>query len=190
MAQFANPFSLRGGMPGVLNEAQLNPIAQAAMQGFGISPLGGETGIAPDSGLTQDFLNRWIDTRQGKEVDLSQRRSFSRFFGSLLRSVPQVRLGEMAIPTSGVPHVPLVRGTGGRPAYPESIPFLKERPIPVREESRRNLANPFNLFMAYTGLATKNKDLARYQSTLRKSTKFGKTKLKRQLKNYGKGVSK
>jgi len=194
MAQFANPYSQRGALPGLMGLGQINPAIQAGMQGFGIDPLGGESAISPSSGVGQGLFGQSIDVYTGRPVDRAQKRSFPRFLGSLMRSIPQIRLGEQAVSPQGeIPtflgpiKLPVIEGSGGRPVYPESIPFLREYPEPVREESRKDLGKmlgpiPIGMIGALTGLTPKQKNQERDARWLATQRKIAAANIKRQQK--------
>jgi hypothetical protein len=121
-----NPFVSGGFLKEAISPSQTTPITQAVLAGLGINPLTLEQeGIDPRSGIETGRYGELIDTKTGKTVSLNEVNSVQRFLGTFLRSFPELRTSELAL-------------TGGNPVYPESIPFVDEKPIGVNPQTRRD----------------------------------------------------
>jgi hypothetical protein len=166
-AEFANPFDPEGMMPGLLKMGQLAPPWQAALSGFGIDPMTAEpTPIAPDSGVTSNWWGQLF--KEGKETSLAANRAPQRVLGGLMRSLPQVRNAELL-------------NTLGRPVYPESIPFISEKPMDVREETIRT---PEAIAGSFFGVNPRRRDLEHDKELLEEGAAFAAEKNKRQREAY------
>lgn len=178
IAQFGNPGSREyGTIAGLVNPGQLSPILQATLSAAGYNPATGETvGMSPEEPYGHDFWGNLINlTGQGSEATPGQAASARRFFGTLLRSVPQVRIGEQYM-------------AGGRSVYPESLPIPGEvRPIPVRDESRKN-ESPLGMLLQYSGLSPRTLDLKNYQDILESRVSYAKSERKRRLRKQRKAL--
>lgn len=169
MSQFLDPFAGEGKVAGILRLGQLNPIAQSVLSGMGVNPLdAGEVAIGPQEGVGADFLGRLTSAATGESTTAAAHGGFRRFLHSLLTSVPQVRIGELA-------------ATGGRPVYPESIPFVDERPMPSQPISHRDVS-PLGILNQYFGAQPRKYDLGRYQRQLPKRAQYVKKRLKREAR--------
>lgn len=177
-AQFANPFSDEGTVQGLLHWGQLAPPFQAAIQGAGVDTLtGGPSEISPDEHVGFDFWGNPIDLANGKPLsNVGQRASLRRGIATLLRSVPQYRLGEQWF-------------EGGNPVYPESIPFIGDRPKGVRPETRRQFS-PVGALSAYSGFNPRTTNLKRSQELTAKQIEYARTANRRRKKNEQKSLRK
>lgn len=176
-AQFANPFSDEGTIQGLLKWGQLSPAIQAALAGAGLDTLtGAPSDISPQEGVGQDFWGNPVDIITGKPLaNVGQRASFRRSVATLLRSFPQYRIGE-------------AWATGGNPVYPESIPFLAERPKGVNPSTRR----PFTLqgvLAQYSGINPRTSNLAGTQNLMAKQIEYARTTNRRRLRKEQRALS-
>lgn len=169
---FANPFAEQGVVAGLAGLGQASPLIQAGLAGMGIDPFTGDRiGISPEEPVGTDFLGRMFNTETGKEIrGLSEVAGGRRTVASLLRSVPQYRIGE-------------VIQAGGRPVYPESLPFVAERPIGVRPETRRDVSVP-GLLGEYSGIRSRSFDLERARELDEASLKYARKRRKSQQKRH------
>lgn len=191
-SQFANPYGPQGAQS-LVNFGQFAPAIQAMFAGMGVGPFGETTAISPQEGITTDFLGRQIRAGSGEEVRAGQGPWFKRVLGAGIRSLPQMREMEQSGINVDLPGpLPRLWGTGGRPTYPESLPLIAPRPMAVREETRKGTGvfGPRGLLLQSTGTQIRERNLAKDQSMQRKSGKFGKTKVKRQLRKLRKDLAK
>jgi len=126
-SDFANPGAAQGGLIGLLDPSQFNPALQAlaAVSGYDVLRQGALQQSA-DTMTELDYLGRARNALTGEQVPGASRGQFRRLIGTLARSVPGVRIAEQF-------------HTGGRPVYPESVPFIAERPIPVGHPDKTDL---------------------------------------------------
>lgn len=174
LSDFANPAAPEGTLQGMLSSQQLAPLLGAFIQSLGLDPFRGQPNeLSPEDNLLTGRFGRIINPETGEEVPggLSGAFSTERFLGSLLRSVPQVRSLEMM-------------NAGGRYVYPESIPFLDEKPIPVEEGEVYEDGGPtsFLLRSFLGGFPPKTENLREYQNELNEDVKYGEGVRKGQLK--------
>lgn len=153
LGDVANPAE---GFNGLIRLGQMSPVIQAGLQAYGYNTLtGGLEGADPAQGI-EEINGKYVNTKTGKEYDSIGQASVAadveRFFGGLLRSFPQVRIGEQIY-------------TGGKPTYPESIPFINERPIPIDPSKAKNVS-PLQTLLQYVGFPPKTYDLQTYQRHL------------------------
>lgn len=190
-AQFATPFAAEGSVSGMLRPGMLAPPIQAAMAGAGIDTMTGDrVAIAPDAGVSEDFFGQLWDTRTGEKLESpGARRGGARILGSLARSIPQVRIGEMTGVGGymGIPRV--LPGTGGRPVYPESLPFIAPKPMDVREETMRDIS-PTGIAAQYTGVFPRTRNLQLDQSLRRKQLAYSKARGRKSEQRYKKFLAK
>lgn len=150
LANFADPFSDSGAFQGVAPLSSLNPLVQSTLKAFGVDPLnpGSQMEFDPTKEHYEyDRVGRLIDLNTGKEVNVSSVAPVRRFLGSLINSVPQAAIINTVL-------------TGGRPEYPESIPFVAPRIIQTAPGDRR--PEDFkSLLEKYAGLDTKHYNLAK-----------------------------
>jgi hypothetical protein len=147
------------GFQGLVRLGQMSPIIQAALEGAGYNTLtGGLESIDPASGIVE-VNGRFVNIHTGQMYDSLDQASLgadvSRFFGGLMRSFPEIRLAELA-------------STKGLPVYPESIPFVNERPIPTTNTKNVSAGG---LLASYAGVAPRTYDLQKYQLNLLKDIK-------------------
>lgn len=171
---FINPFSKQGGVEGTISLGQASPPVQALLSAFGLDPLrGGEVPISPKQGVAPDYFGSLIDTVNGRETNPAQQAGVRRFIMGLLRSAPQVRMGEQYL-------------AQGRSVYPESIPFIDQRPMPTDPRDTSMLANLGQIF----GVAPKTYNLEGYQKGIKKRVKYAKSRNKTALKKQRKSDKK
>jgi hypothetical protein len=167
MSQFLDPFGGEGKVGGILRLGQLNPAIQAALSGMGVNPLdAGQVAIGPQEGIGPDYIGRLTSAVSGESTTAMQHGGLRRFLHTLATSIPQVRIGELAM-------------TGGKPVYPESIPIFDERPMPVQPESRRNV-EPLGILNQYFGSQPRTYNLEKYQKQLPKRAEYVRRRLKRE----------
>lgn len=169
ISQFANPFSDEGAVSGLLRLGQLSPPIQAGLSGMGINTMdASQQAISPVEGVANDWTGGLVDTQTGEPVELQGRASGRRVLRSLLTSVPQIRLADLA-------------ANEGRPAYPDSIPILEHRTMPVQDISRRDVS-PLGILNQFVGAQPRKYNVRKYQKNLRKRAKYARSVAKRQLK--------
>lgn len=169
-SSFANPLSPDGILEGTLSSGQLSPVLQSLLQGYGYDPLSGDSvRVSPESGVTQDFLGRLIN-QEGDVVSARQVAPVRRTIMSLLRSIPQIRLGEK------------YALEGGGSVYPESIPLIAPRPMsPASEDSYTTGSAPGDVGLSVIGLMPRSYDVRRYQQLREKRRRYNQTKRRRDL---------
>lgn len=169
-----NPLGKEGFLKGLMSPSQTAPISQAVIAGFGINPLTLEREeVDPRSGIEQGKYGELIDTKTGQEVSITSVNPVARMLGTFLRSFPEVRTAEQAL-------------TGGNPVYPESIPFLNEKPIGVNPISRRD--NTFWSFLGQElGVQPRTYNLEKHAADLLKSVEEAR---KRNRKTIAKAEAK
>jgi hypothetical protein len=160
LGDVANPAE---GLQGLVRLGQMSPIVQAALQSAGYNTLtGGLEEVDPASGIVE-VNGKYIDIHSGHEYDslgqASVQDDILRFIGGLARSFPEARIGELV-------------ATQGRPIYPESVPFLYERRIPVPAASVKNVSWP-GILEQYSGVSQKTYNLSKYQINLLKDIRRG-----------------
>lgn len=118
LASFANPMSPQGALGGGLAQlGQASPVVQAIMSAAGFDTLrGGVVPVSPENNVGRGFLNPLVSTETGEPINPASVGGLRRFAMGLLRSTPQIREGE--------------RWKAGGAVFPESVPFLDERPMP------------------------------------------------------------
>jgi hypothetical protein len=122
---------------------------------------GGNVPISPEQGVGTDYFGALWDLENGKETNAAQQAGLRRLAMGLLRSAPQFRMGEQKL-------------AGGRPVYPESIPFFAERPMPADPKDQSMLA----LLGSVLGIAPKTYDLKGYKKGAKKRLKYARTRNK------------
>ena len=90
----------------------------------------------------------------------------------LIRSAPQTRILEN------------VR-SGGRPVYPENVPFIADRPMAVSKDNRKD-TGVLDILGSITGFQPKHYDLKSYQSLLKERVKYAKSRHHTQSKKLRK----
>jgi len=183
-ADFANPAAPEGTLQGLVNTNQLAPIFQALISATGRDPFtGAPVELSPESGLLQGKYGAIINPETGEEQPGGILGSFfgTRALAGLARSIPQVRTIETMT-------------LGGRYPYPENIPILGNKPVPVDpgtaygEEGASLFGIPISPELGYIlrsqigALPPKVTNLRDYQRGLREETEYGKTRLKSQRK--------
>jgi hypothetical protein len=148
-----------GGFQGIARLGQLSPVIQATLEGAGYNTLtGGLESIDPTSGII-NVNGQYIDLHTGKAYESLDQANVgadvARFVGGLMRSFPEVRLAESF-------------REQGHSVYPESIPFLSEKPIPTAQGSQPKNVTPQNLLLQWAGVAPRTYNLSRYQQNLLK----------------------
>jgi hypothetical protein len=175
-SQFFNPGSPEG-VSGTVQLAQLAPDLQAGLAAFGIDTMrGGTTPISPTEGIGSDFFGSLIDTKSGREVDPGQVAWFRRGLGSLLRSVPELRIAERA-------------AAGGRSVYPESIPLIAQRPMATAPETRVGAGIP-DVLEQFIGVAPKPYNLRKNDALFQKRLKYARTRNKRAKQSLERALKK
>lgn len=167
---FLNPLSPKGAIEGTLSTGQLAPGIQAVLQAAGYDTLTGDSvRVSPQSGVTQDFLGRLIND-QGEVVSAREVAPVRRGLMSLARSIPQVRLGEKHILE------------GGGSVYPESVPFLAERPMAPASDAAVSIGSGSgDLALSSLGFLPRGYDLATFQQLQEKRARYNRTKRRRDL---------
>lgn len=178
LSDFANPAAPEGTLQGMLSTQQLAPMIGAFIQAIGLDPFRGTPNeLSPEDNLLTGMFGRVIDPETGEEVPggLSGAFSTQRFLGSLMRSIPQVRTLEMM-------------NAGGRYVYPESIPFLDEKPIPVPAGEVYEGQGPTNFLLRsfLGGWPPRSINLREYQHELDEDVKYGRSQRKSQLERLRK----
>jgi hypothetical protein len=146
-----------GGFQGLVNLGQMSPVIQAVIEGLGYDPLtGGTESIDPTSGVIQ-VNGQFINLKTGKAYEnidqASPGTSFLRAIGGLARSFPELRIAEQLL-------------TSGHAVYPESIPFVRERPIPLAVGSKAKNVSPTGIALQLLGVAPRTYNLQGYQQRL------------------------
>jgi hypothetical protein len=143
---------------------------QALLQAAGVNPLTGESlDIAPESGVIESpITGELINIHTGQPTTLSQEEWGARLLGGLARSLPQVRLAEAI-------------SLQGRPVYPESIPFLRPRPIAVSPEGTSDVSLE-GIAREMFGVRPDDFDLEEYQRFSRKETKAARSVYKSKMR--------
>lgn len=169
-SSFLNPLSPKGAIEGTLSTGQLAPGIQAVLQAAGYDTLTGDSvRVSPQSGVTQDFLGRLINDK-GEVVSARQIAPLRRGLMSLARSIPQVRLGEKHILE------------GGGSVYPESVPFLAERPMaPASGAAISTGSGATDLGLSSLGFLPRGYDLATFQQLQEKRARYNRTKRRRDM---------
>lgn len=174
-SDFANPASPEGTMAGLVSSQQLAPFIGAFLESQGVDPYRGTPAeLSPESGLLEGRFGSVLNPETGEEVPggKGSADALQRFLGSLLRDIPQVRTLETL-------------SQHGRYVYPESIPFINEKPIPVEEgEAYGQEGSPLEYAIrSLVGAAPpKNENLREYQKTLREEFEAGRSHRKSQMK--------
>jgi hypothetical protein len=157
-----NPLSEQGAIEGALGLGQASPPIQALLSAYGLDTMrGGNVPISPEQGVGTDYFGALWDLENGKETNAAQQAGLRRLAMGLLRSAPQFRMGEQKL-------------AGGRPVYPESIPFFAERPMPADPKDQSMLA----LLGSVLGIAPKTYDLKGYKKGAKKRLKYARTRNK------------
>jgi hypothetical protein len=168
-AQFFNPLGPEGAVQGTVQVGQASPPIQALLSAIGMDPLrGGTAPISPESNVGQDYFGAYWDIAHGTETNIGREGAGRRLAMGLLRAAPQVRMFERW-------------DAGGRPTYPESIPILDTRPMPVREASIRRTGIGESALEMF-GFLPKRFDLGNYQRQAPKRLKYAEARNKTQLK--------
>jgi hypothetical protein len=166
---YANPFAGagRGGtIGGMFQLGQLNPVMQAGLAGLGINTMDAtEASISPTARLAPSFSGQMFNVLTGEPQTVGETMSGSRALGTLMRSLPQIRMAEKFL-------------AGGRSVYPESIPFFNEKPIAMHPG---NIPTTAELLGNIVGLPVRHIDLAHIQQLTRKGAKYAKTSNQRSL---------
>lgn len=154
LGDVANPGQ---GFQGLIRLGQMSPVMQAILEGAGYNTLtGGLESIDPTSGI-EEINGQYVNLRTGQGSEnldqASPLNSVARAVGGLLRSFPEIRIGEQIY-------------TGGRATYPESIPFVYERPIPLAPGSTPKNVSPLATAGQYAGIKPNTYNLGRYQQNL------------------------
>ncbi len=174
-SDFANPAAPEGTLQGLISSQQLAPIFSAFMQAYGIDPYrGAPTELSPEDGLLQGRYGTVVDPETGEEIPGGILGAFSteRLLGSLARSIPQVRTAETI-------------AMGGRYPYPESIPFLDEKPVPVEAGTAygdEGSATDYAIRSFLGSWPPRSEDLRDYQEGLQEDVEYGEAKRKSQMK--------
>jgi hypothetical protein len=160
---FANPMGDGGLIGGLLRLGQFSPLIQAAMAGYGINPITGETeGVDPKTGIESGRYGELIDTKTGKQLSISQVNPLQRALGTFLRAFPEIRAAELM-------------NTGGNPVYAESIPLLSEHPIATSPIRRRGYNVPGILGQEF-GVKPENYDIAKNTALMLKKVNEARKK--------------
>lgn len=168
--QVINPFSEQGAVEGTVTLGQASPPIQALLSAFGLDPMrGGVVPISPEQGVAPDYFGSLIDIEKGRETNPAQQAGLRRLIMGLLRAAPQFRMGEQKL-------------AGGRPVYPESIPFLDERAMPAEPKDTSML----NLLGQVLGIAPKTYDLKGYKKSIKKRVKYAESRNKTSKKRIKK----
>lgn len=178
LSDFANPAAPEGTLQGLLSTQQLAPLFGAFIQSIGMDPYrGAPNELSPEDNLLMGRFGNVINPETGEEVPggISGAFSTERLLGSLLRSVPQVRNLE-------------IMNAGGRYVYPESIPFVNEKPVPVAagEAYGDQGAASFLLRSFLGGFPPKTENLREYQNQLKEDVQYGEGAKKNALKRLRK----
>lgn len=179
LSDFANPAAPEGTLQGLLSTQQLSPVLGAFIQSIGMDPFRGTPNeLSPQDNLLQGPFGNVINPETGEEVPggLSGAFSTERFLGSLVRSLPQVRSLEIA-------------NAGGRYVYPESIPFVNEKPIPMEAGDAYGEGGDSTSFLLRSflgGFPPKTENLRDYQNQLAEDIKYGESVRKNQLERLRK----
>jgi hypothetical protein len=178
LSDFANPAAPEGTLQGLLSTQQLAPLFGAFIQSIGMDPYrGAPNELSPEDNLLMGRFGRVINPDTGEEVPggISGAFSTERLLGSLLRSVPQVRNLE-------------IMNAGGRYVYPESIPFINEKPVPVEagDAYGGQGSTSFLLRSFLGGFPPKTENLRDYQNTLQEDVKYGEGAKENQMKRLRK----
>lgn len=169
LSQFFNPVGPEGAS-GVFQMGQASPLIQAGLSAMGYDTMrSGEVAISPEAGLAPSFLGRMIDTNKGEATDVGAHEWKRRFLASILRSFPQVRIGERF-------------QSGGRSVYPESLPW-SPRYMPTKEDVRFGGTLP-EVLEQWVGVAPRKYALKRNQRLLKKELKYAKARLKSSKKRH------
>jgi hypothetical protein len=148
-----------GGFNGIMRLGQLSPIIQATMAAWGINTLTGQPEtIDPTSGIIEvngQYVNVHTGQVAGTIGQAGPLAGIARFIGGLARGFPELRIAETAY-------------TGGHPLYPESIPLVAERPMPLAPGTKPQNVSPTSIGLQFLGVDPKTYNLQHYQqSTLR-----------------------
>jgi hypothetical protein len=167
-----NPLSPQGPVAGAFTLGQFNPVIQAGLSAAGYDTLSNDmVRMSPEEGVGRDFIGRMYDA-QG-QTSAIQHGAGRRFVMGLLRSVPQVRLGEQLYEGGNV--------------YPESVPVLADRPMPP---SASGPPTATDTALGYLGVRPRSYDVKRFQELEKKSTDYvmkrtKKARLKAQRQRSG-----
>jgi hypothetical protein len=148
LGDIANP---QKGFQGLIRLGQFSPIIQAGLEGAGYNTLtGGIEEIDPASGIIA-INGQYYNVHTGQVTEsvgaASPLAAVERALGGLLREFPEVRIAE-----------PFT--TGGRAEYPESLPFIYEKPIPG---STPKPITPLHTLLQYSGVAPREYNLQKFQ---------------------------
>jgi hypothetical protein len=149
-----------GGIQGLIRLGQLSPMVQAGLAAWGLNPLtGAPENIDPiTSGVIEvngQYVNVHTGQVYGNVAAASPLTSVARFVGALTREFPEVRIAENW-------------AVGGRPLYPESIPFLAERPMPLAPGTQPQAESPVNVALSMLGVDPKTYNLQNRQLSVLK----------------------
>lgn len=171
LGNFGTPFGPRG-MFGLVNPGELSPLIQSVLAAAGVSPLtGGAEPIDPASGIEAGRYGQYYDVGKGEPVaGLFSKNWAQRGVGQLLRSFPELRTAELF-------------NTKGNPVYPESLPFIDEKPMGVSPTTRRG-NTPLSWALGEIGAQPREYDLIKRLETVEKLRKeVEKKNLKARARN-------
>jgi hypothetical protein len=169
-SSFFNPFGPQGAVEGAITLGQASPPIQAVLSAFGLDTMrGGQVPISPEQGVAADYFGSLIDIQNGRETNPAEQAGVRRLIMGLLRSAPQIRMGEQYL-------------AGGRSVYPESIPIFDQRAMPTEPRDTSLLSNLGTIF----GVAPKTFNLGGYQKGMKKRVKYAKARNKTSMKRLRK----
>jgi hypothetical protein len=177
---FANPAALfsdtgQSGANALIELGQFSPLIQAGLSGVGVDPYSaGSVAVSPQSGYSRDWAGNLVNTRTGETVNAAQVNPLQRFFMSLARSFPQVRIAERA-------------AMGGAQPYPESVPLPgMMRPMYVPED--QPVSGEAATVLDFFGLKPRGYNLQRYQEQLPKRQEYAESFAESQMKRLRKSL--
>jgi len=156
LGDIADPFGKEGPLEGTINLSELSPVVQAVAAGLGINPISDNAEeISPTSGIETNRYGEYINTKTGEKIEnVGTVNPLQRIVGTFLRAFPEMRSAELL-------------KTGGNPVYPESIPFIDEKPIGVQPYSRKTFTVP-RLLEQEVGVQPATYNIAKHTADLLK----------------------
>ena len=171
LGDVANPSE---GVFGLARLGQLSPLIQAGLEAAGYDPLtGGIESIDQTSGIIE-VNGQYYNVKTGQPSEnissASPLASLERAVGGLAREFPQLRIAEQWL-------------TRGHAVYPESIPIVGEKEIPLATGAQPKNESPLSIGLSFLGIGPKTYNLQKWQTT--QATNF-----KRALTEYNNALAK
>lgn len=176
-ADFANPSSPEGTIPGLLSTSQLAPLVKSGLSAIGVSPFGGSDEFDPTGNFLEGNYGK-VFNAQGEEVPggIQGVNSLQRFTGSLVGSIPEVNTLATIM-------------NKGRGEYPEGIPLIAPKPL-LWQEPRSSYDSSGGeaqfILRSFLGAVPKYENLHEYQEGLKEEVEDAKKHKQSQIKSFRK----